>query len=212
MAMKRTIPALAVAAAVALVLAEGALAQHAVFESDRYDVPEDAPFVELRVFLTDPSGAPRPSAPGETLSYRTEGIDATSGLDYEFTADTVEFASGEESKTIRIPLIDDDLAEGVEAFAVHARNSLGGEESTTTVFLEDGEGPSEPDRVASASGGTAGEATSESERPHTDDSARAEPSDLLAQSTDSAGDTHHTDSALEVGSGFELSTGTPAAT
>lgn len=207
---RRTIPALVLAATLALVLSEATLAQHAVFESDRYDAAEDAPFVEVRVFLTDASGGRRPGAPGETLAYRTEDLDATGGADYESTAGTVQFASGEESKTIRIPLMDDDFSEGVEAFVVHARNSLGGDESTTTVFLADSEGPSEPERFTPAGSGPPSEATSESAGSHAGDSPRAEPTGP-SQSSDAAQDAPRADPDLAVGSGFELTTGAPAA-
>lgn len=182
-----------------------------MFESDRYDSPEEAAFVEVKVFLTDTGGGHRPG-PGESLEYRTEDIDATAGADYRSTAGTVRFEVGEESKTIRIPLLDDAEREGVETFRVHARNTLGGNWSATTVFLEDGETPPPPDPFASTEAAAAPESA-----PAAAERSEDGPSRLVEGSMPGQAESPPIEAPtavqgeLQVGSGFELATGVPAA-
>jgi subtilisin-like proprotein convertase family protein len=67
---------------------------------------------------------------------------ASSRCDYETTAGTLRFASGETSKSILIPIVDDVYAEGSENFTVTLSNASGatlGSPSTATVTISDNE-------------------------------------------------------------------------
>ncbi len=52
------------------------------------------------------------------LDYTTEDGSALAGADYISTSSSLSFASGELTKTISVPLIDDDLPEGDEFFSL----------------------------------------------------------------------------------------------
>src|SRR6266446_3220283 len=65
---------------------------------------------------------------------------ASSRCDYIATIGTVQFAPGETSKSISIPIIDDSYAEGSETFSVNLSNGFGtslGAQSTATVTIID---------------------------------------------------------------------------
>src|SRR5437660_3168428 len=65
---------------------------------------------------------------------------ASSRCDYIATIGTVQFAAGETSKSISIPIIDDSYAEGSETFSVNLNNGFGtslGAQSTATVTITD---------------------------------------------------------------------------
>ena len=67
---------------------------------------------------------------------------ASSRCDYETTAGTLRFASGETSKSILISIVDDAYAEGSENFTVTLSNASGatlGSPSTATVTINDNE-------------------------------------------------------------------------
>ena len=53
-----------------------------------------------------------------TVGYATADSTAMAGTDYEGTTGTLTFAALETEQTIRVPIIDDDLDEAVEAFTV----------------------------------------------------------------------------------------------
>jgi sugar lactone lactonase YvrE len=61
-----------------------------------------------------------------TVTYTTSDGTATAGLDYTATTATVTFAPGELTKTISIPLKDDNLYEGNETFNVTLSNPTSG--------------------------------------------------------------------------------------
>ena len=60
---------------------------------------------------------------------------ASSRCDYLRTAGTLEFAAGETSKTISIPIIDDVFAEGAESFTITLANASGATLGTSTATL-----------------------------------------------------------------------------
>src|SRR5438067_3525 len=67
---------------------------------------------------------------------------ASSRCDYIATIGTVQFAAGETSKSISIPIIDDSYAEGSETFSVNLNNGFGaslGAQSSATVTIIDNE-------------------------------------------------------------------------
>jgi hypothetical protein len=67
---------------------------------------------------------------------------ASSRCDYETTAGTLRFASGETAKSILLPIVDDAYAEGSENFTVTLSNASGatlGSPSTATVTINDNE-------------------------------------------------------------------------
>src|SRR6202008_1456102 len=67
---------------------------------------------------------------------------ANSRCDYETTVGTLNFASGETSKTLLIPIVDDVWAEGNESFTITLSNPSGavlGSPSVATVTLIDNE-------------------------------------------------------------------------
>jgi len=70
---------------------------------------------------------------------------ASSRCDYIATIGTVQFATGETSKSISIPIIDDSYAEGNETFSVNLTSGFGstiGAQSTATVTIIDNESSS----------------------------------------------------------------------
>lgn len=64
------------------------------------------------------------SASTYTVDYATNSGTATAGSDFTATAGTLSFATGEASKTITIPIIDDSMYEGNETFSVTLSNPL----------------------------------------------------------------------------------------
>ena len=61
-----------------------------------------------------------------TVDYTTQNGTATSGSDYTASSGTLNWADGESSKTITVPIIDDTLAESDETFQVVLSNATGG--------------------------------------------------------------------------------------
>ncbi|HKQ99768.1 MAG TPA: PQQ-dependent sugar dehydrogenase [Pyrinomonadaceae bacterium] len=67
---------------------------------------------------------------------------ASSRCDYATTTGTLQFAAGETSKTIFIPLVDDGIADGTESFTLRLSNAAGanlGTTSTATITITDNE-------------------------------------------------------------------------
>ena len=58
-----------------------------------------------------------------TVEYATADVTATAGTDYEETTGTLTFPALETAQTIRVPIIDDDLDEALEAFVVALSNA-----------------------------------------------------------------------------------------
>ncbi len=61
-----------------------------------------------------------------TVDYLTRDNVAIAGEDFTLVSGTATFADGETSKTISIPILEDDLAEGSEAFNVTIDRVTGG--------------------------------------------------------------------------------------
>jgi uncharacterized repeat protein (TIGR01451 family) len=92
------------------------------------------------------------SAPA-TVNYATNDLggtscnapntgNASSRCDYESTAGSLNFAAGETSRTITIPLVNDSYAEGNESFTLNLTNAIGngstlGSPAKTTVTITD---------------------------------------------------------------------------
>jgi sugar lactone lactonase YvrE len=78
-----------------------------------------------------------------TVDYATSDGTATAGSDYTATSGTLTFAPGETTKTITVPIKDDSVFEGSEAFTVTLSNVTGTgglvPPSTTTVTIQDNE-------------------------------------------------------------------------
>ena len=108
---------------------------------------ESAGPVSLSVIMT--SG----SVTTQTVDYATSDGSATAGSDYTATSGTLTFTSGQTSKTIPVPLIDDALNEADETFTLTLSNAtvaLTDATATGTIFDDDPE-PSVSIADASAS-------------------------------------------------------------
>jgi len=72
----------------------------------------------------------------------TTGVGASSRCDYLTTLGTLQFAAGETTKTISIPIIDDFYAEGSENFTISLTNPTGAilaTQATATLTINDNE-------------------------------------------------------------------------
>ena len=69
-----------------------------------------------------------------TVEYRTADGSASAGADYTNTTGTLTFAAGETSKTVSVPVLDDEHDEGSETMTLRLRNP-----SPARVKLADGE-------------------------------------------------------------------------
>ena len=89
------------------------------FPSDTINVDEEAGPAMVTVNLA-PAGTET-----VTVDYATRDFSAEEGEDYTATSGTLTFAQGETSKTITIPILNDDIYEGLEKFFVDLRNPSG---------------------------------------------------------------------------------------
>ena len=80
------------------------------FPSDTINVDEEAGPAMVTVNLA-PAGTET-----VTVDYATRDFSAEEGEDYTATSGTLTFAPGETSKTITIPILNDDIYEGLEKF------------------------------------------------------------------------------------------------
>jgi subtilisin family serine protease len=115
------------------------------FSSPSYSVTEGSPHADV---LVSRSGDTTSAA---TVSFTTSDSagsqscsvnngQASSRCDYMTTFGTVQFAAGETSKSILIPIVDDSYVEGPETFTVSLSNGLGtslGAQITATVTIND---------------------------------------------------------------------------
>ena len=108
------------------------------------EASEGAGEVRFAVTLDGPSGAE------VTVGYETADPAGSSdpvaeaGIDYESASGTLTFAPGEVSQTIRVPVIDDDLDEPDESFALVLSDPRGatlGRGSALGTILDDDEPP-----------------------------------------------------------------------
>ncbi|WP_152532045.1 Calx-beta domain-containing protein, partial [Leptolyngbya sp. Heron Island J] len=80
-----------------------------------------------------------------SVAYATTNGTATAGEDYSETTGILEFAIGQTSQTIEIPISDDTTIEGTEAFSIRLLNPVDaelGDQSTATVNITDNDGGS----------------------------------------------------------------------
>lgn len=90
------------------------------FSAPSVTVQEDKTSVILTLNRTgNTSGA-------STVNFDLHDVTAASGQDYRFRTGTVTFNALETTKTIEIPLIDDNLPEGIESFLVELSSPSGG--------------------------------------------------------------------------------------
>jgi subtilisin family serine protease len=125
---------------------------------DSVSNPEQTP-KPLPTSATDPSPAAAaltPLANNVTVAFATSDAagtqncnavngKASSRCDYMTTLGTVSFADGENSKTIRIPIVDDTFADGPETFTVTLSNASGaplGTQTSATITITDNDSSS----------------------------------------------------------------------
>jgi parallel beta-helix repeat protein len=81
-----------------------------------------------------------------TLNYATASGTATAGSDFTSTSGTLSFADGESSKTITIPILEDNIFEGSETFSVALSSptngtALGNFPTATVTIIDNDPGP-----------------------------------------------------------------------
>lgn len=67
-----------------------------------------------------------PSPTNITVNYATAGGTASAGIDYTTTGGILTFTPGVTSKTVRVPIVSDGIAEFVETFSVNLSSVVGG--------------------------------------------------------------------------------------
>ena len=87
------------------------------FAATRYEGSEDDAALRFAVQLSTASSQE------VTVKYATASGTATAGRDYEARSGTLTFPTGMTERTIRVPIIDDDVVEEEETFTVLLRNS-----------------------------------------------------------------------------------------
>ena len=108
---------------------------------------EGAASVDLTVTRAGTSWA------GESVEFSAAPASATPGTDYTATSGRLDFAAGETTKTVTIPLLDDTAYEGQEAFLVRLRSAAGGARivaGEAVVVLEDNDAVPAPAAPAPA--------------------------------------------------------------
>lgn len=129
------------------------------FSSASFSVSEDVGSAVVTV--TRAAGAPNEATvnyatsdnAGTTSNCNIANGNASSRCDYETTVGTLRFASGETSKTILIPIVDDAYAEGSESFTVTLSNALVatlGGPSVATVNISDNDSVNGPNPIDQA--------------------------------------------------------------
>jgi hypothetical protein len=88
-----------------------------VLEQDAYSVSELDGSINVRVFKIGTVNA--------TVNYATQNYNAVAGQDYTAVSGTLSFNADENEKTINIPILRDNLAEGEEGFAIILSNPNG---------------------------------------------------------------------------------------
>ena len=106
---------------------------------DSVIVGEDA---RAAVFAVNLSPAP---GPGEQVNvdYTTADATAFSGSDYTLTSGTLTFLQGQSQLTVSVPIVDDTVSEGTEAFSL-ALSSAATNSVTATATILDNDGGSTP--------------------------------------------------------------------
>jgi hypothetical protein len=101
----------------------------------------------------------RPGSGLVTLDYATLDGTTTAGADYLAAAGTLAFAPGEVSKTVRVLLTDDSLAETSESFSLRLANVVGAEvlQPTGTAVIVGNDGAAAGQPLLSVEDATVGE-------------------------------------------------------
>jgi sugar lactone lactonase YvrE len=121
-----------------LVTEDGSVPTGVQFETPTQFAFEGLQSVQVKVIRTgDVSSA-------TSVSFATANGTATAGSDYTAVSGTLDFAAGELSKSINVPILNDNLFEGAgETFNVNLSSPTGGallsSPSTTVVTLQDNE-------------------------------------------------------------------------
>ncbi|SHK52126.1 repeat domain (List_Bact_rpt) [Clostridium cavendishii DSM 21758] len=107
------------------------------FSKSNYDVEENVGSIDLEVNRTvDTEKA-------VTVDYATSNGTAIAGTDYTETSGTLKFASGETSKKITIPIIDNSVYDGDKSLNVVLSKPTGGaiigDQKVATVIIKDNE-------------------------------------------------------------------------
>ncbi|MEM6612373.1 MAG: PQQ-dependent sugar dehydrogenase, partial [Cyanobacteria bacterium P01_C01_bin.72] len=89
-------------------------------ETSIYQVNESDTSVDVTILRSDGSNGV------VSIDYATINATASAGDDYAASSGTITFADGETSKTVTIPIIDDDVVEGNENFGFTIDNIVGG--------------------------------------------------------------------------------------
>ncbi|MEM7590973.1 MAG: Calx-beta domain-containing protein, partial [Cyanobacteria bacterium P01_A01_bin.83] len=89
-------------------------------ETNSYQVNEADGTVDIVITRTEGSDGV------VTVDYSSANDTAVAGNDYQGQSGTLTFADGETSKTVSIPIFEDDLVEGVENFSLSINNVTGG--------------------------------------------------------------------------------------
>ncbi|MEM7113154.1 MAG: Calx-beta domain-containing protein, partial [Chloroflexota bacterium] len=106
------------------------------FSSTTYGVAENGGFASITVQLAGPAQA------SVSVDYTSGDITASAGSDYSVASGTLNFNPGETSKTINVPIIDDNIVESGEQFALFLSNPVNtilGTNTTATVTINDNE-------------------------------------------------------------------------
>jgi glucose/arabinose dehydrogenase len=86
-----------------------------------------------------------------SLDYITQDGTATAGSDYQTTSGTLSFAAGQTTKTIVIPILNDNIGESNETFALKFSNAVGVEltdQQTSITIIDNDSGNFALDKVA----------------------------------------------------------------
>jgi subtilisin family serine protease len=95
--------------------------------ASQFVIGEGSTSVALTIQRKGPAGGPASvELVAEESGSATGGNPCAPGLDFVASTQTVSFAPAQASKTVRVPLCGDLLAEGAEAFTVRLQNPVGG--------------------------------------------------------------------------------------
>lgn len=114
------------------------------------DAPSGTPIVSVADLVVDEASGEvvltvildRPSAGVVTMDFATRNGTATAGQDYSNLSGSLSFGPGETVRTVRVPLLDEALAEGSESFDLVLSNLSGATTldptGTVTIAANDG--------------------------------------------------------------------------
>jgi Tol biopolymer transport system component len=119
-------------------------ANHLILSNASFTVGEGRCTLQVTVFRGGNAAGVGPI----TVDYATTNGTATAGSDYTAVSGTLSFPEGTFSRTITIPILEDQLIEGSEQFAISLSNSTGevdlGIPSSATVTITDNDPTATP--------------------------------------------------------------------